>query len=72
MANTSNYTCRIDTELRSQSETLFNALGMNLGTAINVFLRKAVRTGGFPFDVSIDSPNKETIEAMLVLLRILV
>lgn len=45
MATTSNYTCRIDTELRSQSEALFGALGMNLGTAINVFLRKAVRVG---------------------------
>ena len=41
MAKTSNYTCRIDAELRSQSEALFGALGMNLGTAINVFLRKA-------------------------------
>ncbi|MBR4183025.1 MAG: type II toxin-antitoxin system RelB/DinJ family antitoxin [Lachnospiraceae bacterium] len=28
-------------------------------------MRKAVRVGGFPFDVNIDSPNKETIEAMI-------
>lgn len=70
MATTSNYTCRIDTELRSQSEALFGALGMNLGTAINVFLRKAVRVGGFPFDVNIDSPNRETIEAMIEAERI--
>ena len=70
MATTSNYTCRIDTDLRSQSEALFGALGMNLGTAINVFLRKAVRVGGFPFDVNIDSPNKETFEAMIEAERI--
>ena len=70
MATNTNYTCRIDTELRSQSEALFGALGMNLGTAINVFLRKAVRVGGFPFDVNIDSPNKETIEAMIEAERI--
>ena len=70
MATTSNYTCRIDSELRSQSEALFGALGMNLGTAINVFLRKAVRVGGFPFEVNIDSPNKETIEAMIEAERI--
>lgn len=70
MAKTSNYTCRIDAELRSQSEALFGELGMNLGTAINVFLRKAVRVGGFPFDVNLDSPNKETIEAMLEAERI--
>lgn len=70
MAKNTNYTCRIDSELRSQSEALFGALGMNLGTAINVFLRKAVRVGGFPFDVNIDSPNKETIEAMIEAERI--
>ena len=71
MANTtSNYTCRIDTDLRSQSEALFGALGMNLGTAINVFLRKAVRVGGFRFDVNLDSPNKETIEALIEAERI--
>ena len=70
MATTSNYTCRIDTDLRSKSEALFGALGMNLGTAINVFLRKAVRVGGFPFDVNLDSPNKETVEAMLEAERI--
>ena len=70
MANTTNYTCRIDTDLRAQSEALFGALGMNLGTAINVFLRKAVRVGGFPFDVNLDIPNKETIEAMLEAERI--
>ena len=67
---TSNYTCRIDTDLRSQSEALFSALGMNLGTAINVFLRKSIRVGGFPFDVNLDSPNKETIEAMIEAERI--
>jgi DNA-damage-inducible protein J len=70
MANTSNYTYRMDSELRAQSEALFGALGMNLGTAINVFLRKAVRVGGFPFDVTLDTPNKETVAAMLEAERI--
>ena len=65
MANSSSYTHRIDPTLRAQSEALFNELGMTLGTAINVFLKKAVRVGGFPFDVNLDTPNRETIEAML-------
>ena len=39
MANTTNYTCRIDTDIKSQSEAIYNALGMNLTTAINVFLK---------------------------------
>ena len=62
---TSSYTHRIDPELRAQSEAIFAALGMPLGTAINVFLKKSVAVGGFPFDVRLDVPGKETVEAML-------
>ncbi len=62
---TSSYTHRIDSELRSQSEAIYSALGMSLGTAINVFLKKSVAVGGFPFDVRLDIPTKETLSAML-------
>ncbi len=69
MATTS-YTHRIDQDLRAQSEAVYAALGMSLGTAINVFLRKSVAVGGFPFDVRLDVPTKETLEAMLEAERI--
>ena len=65
MTNTSNYTWEIDTELRDQGEALFDSLGIDLETAINVFLRKAVSVGGFLFDVDIDFPNDDTVEALL-------
>ena len=52
---TTNYTCRLDKTLRAESDMLFNSLGMSLNTAINVFLRKAVSIGGFPFDVTVPS-----------------
>ena len=64
MANTTNYTCRLDNDIKSQSEAIYNALGMNLTTAINVFLRESIRVGGFPFDVRLNKPNKETLLAM--------
>lgn len=70
---TTNYTCRLDVNLRNESDKLFKALGMSLNTAINVFLRKAVSIGGFPFDVTLQQPgrpNSETIEAMLEAKRI--
>ncbi len=67
---TSSYTHRIDPELRAQSEAIFAALGMPLGTAINVFLKKSVAVGGFPFDVRLDVPSRETVEAMLEAERI--
>ena len=57
----SSYTHRIDSDLRAQSEAIYSALG----TAINVFLKKSVAVGGFPFDVRLDAPTKETVEAML-------
>ena len=38
---TSSYTHRIDSELRLQSEAIYSALGMSLGTEIKVFLKKS-------------------------------
>ena len=63
--STSSYTHRIDSELRSQSEAIYSALGLSLGTAINVFLKKSVAVGGFPFDVRLDIPGRKTVVAML-------
>ena len=64
MANTANYTCRLDNDVKAQSEAIYNALGLNLTTAINVFLRESIRVGGFPFDVRLSRPNIETLAAM--------
>ena len=62
---TTNFSCRMDPNIKHKSEALFNELGMNLTTAINVFLRESLRAGGFPFDVRLNKPNKATIAAML-------
>nr|WP_298509301.1 type II toxin-antitoxin system RelB/DinJ family antitoxin [uncultured Ruminobacter sp.] len=64
-SSTVNYSFRVDREIKRQCEAIFNELGMNLTTAINIFLRQSLRVGGIPFDVRIDQPNKETIAAML-------
>lgn len=65
MSNTTNYTCRLDNEIKRKSEAVYNELGMNLSTAINIFLRESIRVGGFPFDVRLNKLNKETLSAML-------
>ncbi len=70
MANTTNFSVRMDRELKKQCESLYNELGMNLTTAINVFLRQSLRVGGFPFEVKLEQPNKETVTAMLEAERI--
>ncbi len=70
MANTTNFSVRMDNDIKKQCEALYNELGMNLTTAINVFLRQSLRVGGLPFDVRVEQPNKETIAAMLEAERI--
>ena len=69
MAST-NFSVRMDSDVKKQCEILYGELGMNLTTAINVFLRQSLRVGGFPFEVRLDQPNKETIAAMLEAERI--
>lgn len=60
----------MDNDIKKQCELLYGELGMTLTTAINVFLRQSLRVGGFPFDVKLSQPNKETIAAMLEAERI--
>ncbi len=67
---TINFSVRMDSDIKKQCEALYGELGINLTTAINVFLRQSLRVGGFPFDVRINQPNKETIAAMLEAERI--
>lgn len=70
MATTTNFTVRMDSDIKKQCEAIYGELGINLTTAINVFLRQSLRAGGFPFDVRLDQPNKETMAAMLEAERI--
>lgn len=65
MAATTNFSVRMNSEIKEQCEALYGELGINLTTAINVFLRQSLRAGGFPFDVRLERPNQETIAAML-------
>lgn len=61
---TANISIRMDAELKSQADELFNELGMNLSTAFNIFVRQSLREGCIPFKITLDRPNAETIAAM--------
>ena len=69
MAST-NFSVRMDSDIKKECEALYGELGLNLTTAINVFLRQSIRAGGFPFEVRLDQPNRETAAAMLEVERI--
>jgi len=45
-------TLRVDKELKERAEILFERLGLNMSTALNVFLRKAVDESAIPFPIS--------------------
>lgn len=45
-------TIRVDKDLKERAENLFIRLGMNMSTALNVFLRKAVNEDAIPFAIS--------------------
>ena len=51
MRNTTNLNIRVDEDLKRKAECIFNELGLNLSTALNLFLRSAVRYGGIPFEL---------------------
>lgn len=55
---------KIDPDLKRESQILFEQLGLNLSTAINMFLRQSVREQAIPFRVGNPLPNKETVQAI--------
>ena len=63
MADTTNLSIRIDRGLKEEADQVFNALGMNLTTAITVFVRQAVRQKKIPFEISLfpESDSKGNI-----------
>jgi addiction module RelB/DinJ family antitoxin len=52
MENDVRVTVRVDKNLKDRADSLFERLGLNMTTALNVFLRKAVDENAIPFPVS--------------------
>lgn len=63
-SRTTNISIRMDSDVKEQADELFDEMGMTLSTAVNVFVRQALREGRIPFEISLDRPNKETVAAM--------
>ena len=47
--NNVNITVRVDKDVKKQAEVLFNDLGLNLSSAINMFLHQAIAEQSIPF-----------------------
>ena len=59
-----NLNIRTDKHVKEQAEQLFAALGLNMTTPVNLFLRTAIRKHGIPFDLILDEPNETTVAAI--------
>ena len=51
MMSTTNISIRVNTELKKSAEVLFADLGLNMSTAITMFLKSAVNHNGIPFEI---------------------
>ena len=55
---------KIDPVLKQESQALFESFGLSFSTAVNMFLRQAVREQAIPFRIGTPSPNLETLKAI--------
>lgn len=61
---TTNISIRLDSDLKKRADELLADLGLNMTTAVTIFLRQVIRRQGIPFEVTRFTPNSETIAAM--------
>ncbi len=65
MANlTSAINVNVPSDVKEEATILFNNLGLNMSTAINMFLKRAIYERGIPFEVKEPVPSKEFQSAL--------
>ena len=61
---------RIDSDVKKQASELFATLGLDMSSAVNLFLHQCVLRGGIPFNVEVPKYNQETLLAKAEALKI--
>ena len=59
-----NMTIRMDKDTKEKAQSLFSKFGLDMTTAINMFLKQSIREEAIPFSLTLHVPNKETIKAI--------
>jgi len=57
---------RIDEDLKNKANAVYSAIGVDLSTAVRIFLKKSIQEGGFPFDTRL---NESFLKAVLAVER---
>ena len=46
-----NINIRVDGDVKNRAQEVFSALGLDMTSAVNIFLRQAIRKNGIPFEL---------------------
>ncbi len=55
---------RLDEELKNKATAVYNELGIDLSTAVRMFLKRSILEGGIPFSTKVD---ESTLDAILAI-----
>lgn len=59
-----NINIRTEENVKREATQIFNALGLDMSSAVNIFLRKTIMQQGIPFELKLEVPNETTIKAI--------
>jgi addiction module RelB/DinJ family antitoxin len=62
-----NVNIRMDSDVKESADQLFSTLGFNLTTAVNAFVRQALRERAIPFQIRDTEPAKLTRDEYLAM-----
>jgi DNA-damage-inducible protein J len=57
---------RMDSEVKKQAQELFAQFGLDMTTAVNMFLRQSIRQRGIPFTLQLDPFYSEANQERLL------
>lgn len=61
MSKNASLNIRTTEEIKKGAEAVLNGLGLNISSAVNLFLKQVINYKGIPFDLR--QPNQETLQA---------
>ena len=57
-------TIKLDNETKKEFNEFCEEIGINMTTAINMFIKKVIKEQRIPFELSLNKPNLETLQAI--------
>jgi len=64
MTNKTSITIRTDKEIKKEAQKLLSDLGLDMSTAVNMFLRQIIQKNGLPFNVTLNTLRPSTLHAL--------